>query len=299
MGLFAGLDKDKYDRQYSDRYLFRRLWSYFSRYKRRLSIIIATGLLTAAVSASFPIIIASGVGALEDNAPTSTLVLLVGALFVTQVSQHFSNRVRRRMMSRLVADLTANLRRDALASAVHRDMAFYDTNKSGKVLSRITSDTEEFGQVLVITSDIVTQLTQALVLLVVLLSRNVLLSLAELAFLPLILIVSTVPQVRPHRHSPRLPRDGSRQRPDSGERHRDHRRQELPAGGDDLRGILRDQPAVLPRQHAARLCAVAGLPGAECGRGLRYRRGAVYWGDNRHARRDPGAGMVHVHPVRR
>ncbi len=190
MGLFAGLEKDKYDRQYSDRYLFRRLWMYISRYKKRLTVIVITGLVTALISASFPIIISSGVGALERQAPSSTLALLIAALLATQVAQYFSNWVRRRTMSRLVADLIASLRRDALSAAVHRDMAFYDTNKSGKVLSRITSDTEEFGHVLVVSSDIVTQLTQAMILLVVLVQRNLVLSLIELAFLPLIVAVS-------------------------------------------------------------------------------------------------------------
>lgn len=192
MGLFAGLDKDKYDRQYSDRYLFARLWSYLRVYKRRALIIAGASLLVSLVMAGFPILMAAGIQGLESNAPDATLWLIIGAMLAVFVLHYGSNWLRRRMMSRLVADLVADMRRDAFAAAVHRDMAFYDTNKSGKVLSRITNDTEEFGQVLVFTSDIVSQMTQALILTVVLMTRNVLLTLVLLAFLPVIYVVSAV-----------------------------------------------------------------------------------------------------------
>ena len=32
-------------------------------------------------------------------------------------------------------------------AAIERDLAFYDENKSGKIVSRITNDTQEFNQV--------------------------------------------------------------------------------------------------------------------------------------------------------
>ena len=43
MGIFAALDQDSYDRQYSDGYLFRRLGSYLTQQKRRLAVLSAMG----------------------------------------------------------------------------------------------------------------------------------------------------------------------------------------------------------------------------------------------------------------
>ena len=51
----------------------------------------------------------------------------------------------------------------------------YRDKKTGKVVSRITSDTQEFGDVLLFTSDVISQLISVFVLLFVLLSLSQLL----------------------------------------------------------------------------------------------------------------------------
>lgn len=187
MGLFGGLQEDRYDRQYSDGYLFRRLGNYFRPQLRRVIVLASMGVAVSVAQSLVPIIIAAGVGALEEDAGWNRVLLLVGALFLTVLLRYATNWVRRRQTTRVVGDLVSQMRKDALASAVHRDMAFYDENKTGKVLSRITSDTEEFGQILIVTSDIVSQLIQVVVLTGVLLSRNVMLTGLVLVFtLPLI-----------------------------------------------------------------------------------------------------------------
>jgi len=189
MGFFTGLDEDRYDRQYSDKYLFRRLASYFRPHKRRLLTLTAMGLVLSVAQALIPIIIAAGVSALAAQDRSSRLWLLVGALFVTVMVQYVANWIRRRATNRVVADAVRQMRQDAFAAAVARDMAFYDENKTGKILSRITSDTEDFSQILIVTSDIVSQVVQSAILLAVLLSRNVPLTLILLAFtLPVILV---------------------------------------------------------------------------------------------------------------
>jgi ATP-binding cassette, subfamily B, bacterial len=192
MGFFGGLDQDKYDRQYTDRQLFQRLWDYFRPHKRRVIGAVLSSLAVSGTFALVPILIASGVGALENDSPQTVLILLVVALLVVSLTQYFGNWLRRRYMGRLVGDVIRQMRKDAFNAAINRDMAFYDENKSGKVLSRITSDTEEFGQVLMFTSDVVTQMTQALILTVLLMTRNVMLTLVLLAFLPIIYLISKV-----------------------------------------------------------------------------------------------------------
>lgn len=191
MGFFSGLDADKYDRQYPDSYLFKRLWQYMRGHLRDLIIVTVGGLLVSLAAALIPVLIATGVGYLEQGADTTRqLTLLIGALLVTVVVQYASNWTRRLLINKIVASLVARLRKDALGAAVERDMAFYDENKSGKIISRITSDTEEFGQVMIFTSDVLTQIVQALILIGVLFSRSVYLTLVMLAFLPIILGVT-------------------------------------------------------------------------------------------------------------
>lgn len=190
MGFFSGLDTDQYDRQYPDSYLFKRLGHYLRNHVSGLLIVTVMGALVSLALAGIPILTAYGVSLLETNAPSQQIMLLIGALLFTVLARYGANWVRRLLINQIVADLVANLRKDALSAAIERDMAFYDENKSGKLISRITSDTEEFGQVLIFTSDIITQVTQALILVVVLFTRNVMLTLVMLAFLPLVVLVA-------------------------------------------------------------------------------------------------------------
>ncbi len=206
MGFFGGLDEDKYDRQYSDGYLFKRLWQYLKTQKSQVVWIVVVSLLISVALALIPIIISAGVGALQSKEATSVLVLLIAALLVTAMAEYFGNWGRRRLMARLVGNLMRDLRNDALAAAVYRDMAFYDENKSGKVLSRITGDTDELGRVMNFTTSIASDLVQALMLTGVLLTRNLRLTLMLLGFMPLITIIALI-----FRHYARIvTRQGSR-----------------------------------------------------------------------------------------
>ena len=183
MGLFGGLDRDTYDRQYNDKYLFGRLGEYFKPQKGRIATVTLMGLALSLILAFIPIIIAEGVERLEENRPANEILLLVGALFITIVFQFVTNWIRRRAAVSLIAETTSQMRKDAFSAALDRDMAFYDQNKTGKILSRITSDTEDFGQVLLFTSDVVSQVIQAIILAIVLINLNIILTLILVVFL--------------------------------------------------------------------------------------------------------------------
>jgi len=182
MGFFGGLQADKYDRQYSDTYLAKRIADYILRYRGAVISIVVGFTVLAIVSALRPILIAEGVDALATE--TNFVLVVLGALFVAAVIEYAANWLRRRSLSRVIGRLVARMREDAFESAVHRDLAFYDRNKTGKIVSRITSDTQEFGDVLLFTSDVVSQLISVVFLVVVLFERSVPLTLLLLATTP-------------------------------------------------------------------------------------------------------------------
>lgn len=187
MGFFAGLDADKYDRQYPDSYLFRRLGDYLRPHTGRLVLVTVTGLLLSATGALIPVLLSYGINVLENGAIFSTLLLVAGALLLAGLVSYGANWLRRLAINKVVAELISTLRKEALSAAVERDMAFYDENKSGKLISRITSDTDEFGQVLLLTSDLLNQIVEAAILTSILFSRNVRMTLVILAFTPVVI----------------------------------------------------------------------------------------------------------------
>jgi len=183
--IFGGLDKDNYDRQYSDSYLLKRIIQYFKPYKKQVLWAIVAFLVVSVTSSIVPIFIADGVRILGQNDQSALLVLMV-ALLIAAFIQYGANWVRRYLLSFVVGNVVSQMRKDAFAAAMERDLAFYDNHKSGKIVSRITSDTQEFGDVILIASDVVSLLIQVLVLTVVLFAQSVPLTLVVIGTLPII-----------------------------------------------------------------------------------------------------------------
>ena len=78
------------------------------------------------------------------------------------------NWLRRRLTARIIGDVVLALRQDAFESSVHHDLSFFDQFQSGRIISRITSDTQEFSQVVLLVADLVGQVLLVLFLLVAL-----------------------------------------------------------------------------------------------------------------------------------
>jgi ATP-binding cassette, subfamily B, bacterial len=92
-----------------------------------------------------PVIVSRGIDIMAE--PTlfnitliSVAVLLVGSLGWT------SNYARRRLTIRAIGRCSAGLGTDAFRAAAEHDLSFYDEYSSGRIQSRITSDTREFRQ---------------------------------------------------------------------------------------------------------------------------------------------------------
>ncbi|MCD6401917.1 MAG: ABC transporter ATP-binding protein [Anaerolineales bacterium] len=190
MGFFSSLGTESYDRQYTDRQLIQRIGSYFRIYWKRLLWIALLLLLIATAGALLPIIVSRGVDTLAGNPSNQNILQLAGLVLVAGVFQWFANWTRRRLTVRTVGDVVLKLRTDAFQAAVNHDLSFYDEFSSGRVVSRITSDTREFGQLILLVTDLFSQIAQAIILGVFLFRIQLKLSLYLFSFLPILFVVS-------------------------------------------------------------------------------------------------------------
>ena len=190
MGFFSGLDTEGYDRQYSDRQLFARMTGYFSPHIRKIIVIILLLLLIALFGAALPAIVSWSLDRIREEF-TAIQVAVLGLVVLTiGVIIWGANWIRRRFTVRVVGDIVLALRVDAFQAAAGHDLSFYDRFSSGRIVSRITSDTNEFGQLVVLITDLVSQVVQALILLGLLFTIEWRLTLFFLLFLPVIFLVS-------------------------------------------------------------------------------------------------------------
>ncbi len=190
MGFFSSLDTERYDRQYSDRQLVQRMVMYFRPHLRRISWIAVFLVLISLAGAGQPLVVSHGVDLLRGNFTVVMMILLIAAVLVTGLVSWGGNWVRRRLTVRAVGDVVLALRTEAFQAAADHDLSFYDEFSSGRIVSRITTDTQDFGQVVVLITDLISQIIQALILGFVLVSVQWRLSLYLFGTLPMILLVA-------------------------------------------------------------------------------------------------------------
>ena len=190
MGFFSGLSAEQYDRQYPDRVLARRMAGYFLPHWRRLVVVVIFSLSLAVLSAFFRWITARGLDWLKLR-PSIAIVLAVSmAVLIGGVYSWNAQRVSRRIMVRAITSVVLHLRTDAFRSAVRHDLSFYDQFSSGKIVSRITSDTQDFGQLVSIITDVMSQFIESAVVAVMLFEIDWRLSLYVMALIPIAFVLT-------------------------------------------------------------------------------------------------------------
>jgi len=191
MGFFAGLNDEKYDRQYTDRVLVLRMVNYFNTQTKRLVYASITIILLAIIGAALPVVVSRMVDLIQKQ-PTPASIAWVGvALVVVAVGLWGLNWLRRALIVRAVGDVVLDMRTRAFRAAAEHDLSFYDQFSSGRIVSRITSDTNDFGQLVVIITDVVAQMFQAVLIAIVLFRTEWRLSLLLIGFLPFIFAIAS------------------------------------------------------------------------------------------------------------
>jgi ATP-binding cassette, subfamily B, bacterial len=192
MGFFAGLNEEKYDRQYKDSDLAKRMVSFFTPQKGRMAAILALVLLIAGFGAALPVIVSAIMDLLDERPTVEAIALVGGGMSVIAVLNYGLNWLRRSLTVRAVGDVILDLRTRAFRASAEHDLSFYDQFSSGRIVSRITSDTNDFGQLVVIITDVGSQLFMTVILGVVLFNTEPRLFMIMLAFIPIILGIAMI-----------------------------------------------------------------------------------------------------------
>jgi ABC-type multidrug transport system fused ATPase/permease subunit len=185
--LFDGLDAEGYDRKYRDRELVRRILNYF---RPQASKIITAALMitaTALIEALISIFIAYSIDEIQTATSLNQVAVLAGALALIACLAWVFNLIRQTMSVKAIGEVVLAMRRDAVNAVLVRDLSFYDQFPSGKIVSRVNSDTAAFAQVMTLTMDLLSRLLLVFVLVGYLASVSWSLTLILLGLAPLII----------------------------------------------------------------------------------------------------------------
>ncbi|MBA3824359.1 MAG: ABC transporter ATP-binding protein, partial [Ktedonobacterales bacterium] len=188
--VFDGLEAEEYDRSYGDRVLVRRIADYFRPHFGAMILIVAGVVLGAVLDAVLPILISRGIDNLTHDASNDTLIRLIVAILIAGGLSWTFNFVRQWFSARVVGDVVRKVRLDAFDAVMERDMSFYDEFPSGKVVSRVTSDSDDFSNVVTLTLNLLSQSLLVLIISGVLIHIDPVLALVTLLIAPLIVAIA-------------------------------------------------------------------------------------------------------------
>lgn len=188
--IMGGLDSDSYDRAYSDRELLRRILSYFRPQARLMATTGGVILISSVFEALVPIIISRGIDTLASNPNMVAVVIFCAAVILLQSLGWVMNFIRQRNSSRAIADVVLQLRKDVFNAVSTHDLSFYDEQPTGKLVSRITSDTQDFAMTVDLTMNLFSQLGAIVLVAVFAFSVNVKLTLLMIGMTPFVFAIA-------------------------------------------------------------------------------------------------------------
>jgi ABC-type multidrug transport system fused ATPase/permease subunit len=155
--ILDGLDTEAYDRHYTDRDLLKRIVSYFRPYKRQMVLIAAAITLNSLAGSGGPVLIARAIDSLSASFSPQALALFTLGVLLLGISAWVFNYIQQLFSARVVGNVVLQLRSDVFEATIAHDMSFYDEHPSGKIVSRVTSDTQDFSEVVSLTTNLISQ----------------------------------------------------------------------------------------------------------------------------------------------
>ncbi len=185
-----GLDAEAYDRQYGDGELVRRIAHYFRPHVWKMVLVA----VVTAIGSTFPPLVANLISRGIDDAVAggefSTVLWWSVVITGLGIVGYFTNYVRQRYTAIAVGDVVLKVREDAMDAVLARDMSFYDEFASGKVVSRVLSDTQDFSSVVTLTIELISQVMLVAMVTIMLFFVNSTLAWITLAVSPLVIIAA-------------------------------------------------------------------------------------------------------------
>ena len=188
--ILDGLESESYDRKYSDRELVRRILAYFRPHSGKMALVAVALTLNSVAGTGGPILISRAIDVLPGNPSLVPVFLLAGGVLLLGIAAWGFNFIQQWFSARVVGDVVLTIRKDVFDATIRHDMSFFDEHPSGKIVSRVTSDTQDLSDVVNLVTSLMSQLLLVGILAGWLFSINVRLTFLLLVMAPLAMAVA-------------------------------------------------------------------------------------------------------------
>ena len=184
--IMDGLDAEEYDRQYSDWGLVKRILLYFKPHLWKMLVVGGVVFLSSLMDLILPVVVSQALDQLQFTPETFDPIGTSIILGLAASAGWVANMIRQWLSAEAVGDVTFDLREDAFNAVTERDMSFYDQYPTGKVVSRVLSDTQAFSETVRLSINLMSRLLLVVLLIIYLFTVNVNMTLVLMAIMPFI-----------------------------------------------------------------------------------------------------------------
>ena len=185
--IMDGLEAEDYDRTYTDAELVIRIVGYFRPHLRKMITVALVVFLSSVMHLLLPIIVSLALDQLQFTPEQFDAIGVAIILAATASVAWVANLVQQWLSSETVGDVTLELRENAFQAVTERDMSFYDQYPTGKIVSRVLSDTQAFSETVRLSINLMSRLLMVVLLMIYLFTVNVQMALIVVAIMPLIM----------------------------------------------------------------------------------------------------------------
>ncbi len=188
--IFDGLETETYDRTYSDKALLKRVLSYFNKFTTQILLVVAMLIIHSILGMATPILISKTIDWVSQSYTLTTLLMLFVSILLIGLTAWITNYVRQLFSARITGEVVLSMRQDVFNATIHHDMSFYDEHPSGKIVSRITSDTQDFSDVVNQCIDLLSHIVLIIFLIIWLFTVNAYLTCLTLLMIPISIVIA-------------------------------------------------------------------------------------------------------------
>jgi ATP-binding cassette subfamily B protein len=188
--ILDGLDTEAYDRNYNDRELLSRIVGYFWPYRRQMVLVAIAITLNSAAGTGGPILISRAIDLVTHVPSLHVILLMTTGVLLLGVTAWIFNYINQLFSARVVGNVVLKLREDVFDSTIQHDLSFFDEHPSGKIVSRVTSDTQDFSDVVALTLNLLSQVLLVVILSIWLIHINLWLTILLLAMSPVAVAIA-------------------------------------------------------------------------------------------------------------
>lgn len=155
-----------------------------------MGIVVVFLTLTSFANAFVPILLARAITLLETTGNLFFLIVLIIISLVLNILAWIFNYFRQIHSSRVIGDVVLDLRRDVDHAVLNNDLSFFDKYPTGKIVSRVNTDSRDFGRAASLFMQTTSSIFVVFIILAAMIRINSRLTIVFLLMAPLIFAVA-------------------------------------------------------------------------------------------------------------